>query len=84
MSHDFNGGDDNEPRFAKDGETPCTGVGGLMDYGRNNGGSDNKNRWSKCSNEDLTDYYNQEGGSASFCLNTGTGTGTVACTPTQS
>ena len=80
MRHDFNG---DQPRFAKDGETPCTGVGGLMDYGRNNGGSDNKNRWSKCSNEDLTDYYNQEGGSASFCLNTGTGTGTIG-TPTKS
>ena len=48
----------------------CHGVGGYMDY---EGWKSSVRRWSQCSKEDLTKYYNQHGGSRSFCLNPGTG-----------
>ena len=77
MGHDFGRSGTHVPRFAQDGRTRCTGVGTLMDYGANNGGTKNLEKWSKCSKEDLTKFYNSNGGSASFCLNTRTGTGAV-------
>ena len=74
MSHDFQGPNGNQARIAKDGST-CTGIGSLMDYGANNGGTSNLEKWSQCSKEDLTSYYNRAGGSARFCLNNDNGSG---------
>ena len=48
----------------------CHGVGGYMDY---DGGRSSTRKWSQCSVEDFTKYYNEHGGSSSFCLNLGTG-----------
>ena len=52
MGHDFIGVDLNAKRFAKKDKAPCTAVGGFMDYGKN------ANKWSPCSVEDFTTYYN--------------------------
>ena len=38
------------PRFSSTGEA-CTGIGGYMDY------QPNPNRWSPCSVEDYTSYF---------------------------
>ena len=43
-------------RFAQDGCTDCTNVGGFMDYYRN-GAPQNHTRWTKCSNEDFNKGY---------------------------
>ena len=56
MRHDFlaiqNGR--KTPRFSSNG-TACTDIGGYMDY------FISKNKWSTCSVEDITKYYNQIG-----------------------
>ena len=63
MRHDFLS--DSAVRYANDGRTQCT-VGTIMDYRLG------ATKWSQCSKEDLTKYYNNNGGSQSFCLNAGT------------
>ena len=52
MGHDFIGDDPDAKRFAKKDKAPCTAVGGYMDY------RENPNKWSPCSVEDFTTYYN--------------------------
>jgi len=54
MGHDFRNGNPNSYRFSSTGEA-CTAVNGYMDY------RSNPNRWSPCSVEDMTRYYNQVG-----------------------
>ena len=49
MFHDFES--DGKERFSSN-SILCTGIGGYMDYGPN------FNRWSECSVEDFTKYYN--------------------------
>merc|ERR1740124_1466277 len=51
MEHDF-GATTSTPRFSSQNE-PCTGIGGYMDY------QPNPNRWSPCSVEDFTGYFEQ-------------------------
>ena len=72
MSHDFTRdpltGSYNGKRYSKSGQL-CTGVKGTMDYGKNNGGQyHNQAIWTRCSNEDLREHYNKEGGSTGYCL----------------
>ena len=70
MEHDFT--KTYGKKYSKDGKTPCTEVGKIMDYVHNNGGYLGE-KWSKCSVEDFTSYFNSNGGSKSFCLITGPG-----------
>jgi len=67
MLHDFNGRPGNMRRSSR-GEA-CTNVGGYMDY------LSSPNRWSPCSVEDFTNYYNLVRRSRGrFCLaNAGSG-----------
>jgi len=61
MRHDFVEQMSN-PRTADNGQA-CTNVGGYMDY------RPNPNKWSQCSIEDLTKYYNNvRTQSGQFCL----------------
>lgn len=53
MAHDF-GSSPNDPRTSSTG-APCTNVNGYMDY------RPNPNKWSPCSVEDITAYYNSIG-----------------------
>ena len=72
LYHDFGGS------VPSDG-TPCSGVGTFMDYAVNNGGDwKNHVKWSKCSEEFLTSFYNKVEESASFCLLPGTNMGRSA------
>ena len=50
MDHDF-GDSTTDKRFSSKGEA-CTGIGGYMDY------VPSPNKWSPCSVEDFTAYYN--------------------------
>ena len=49
MQHDF-GATTSDPRFSSQNEA-CTGIGGYMDY------QPNPSRWSPCSVEDFTGYF---------------------------
>ena len=51
MYHDFGDGGTSDNRVSSKGES-CTGVGGYMDY------IPNPNKWSPCSVEDFTNYFN--------------------------
>ena len=67
MSHDFVDpiSEPKKNRYDSKGQL-CTGIGALMDYGMA------FNRWSPCSVEDMTTYYNNELTSkGSFCLANG-------------
>ena len=60
MYHDFTDGDSRNERFSsKFPWIPCTNVGGYMDYRLS------PNKWSDCSVEDFTEYYNSVD---SWCL----------------
>ena len=63
MGHDFTGSDPNNKRYSSTGAL-CTGIDGYMDY------YNNPNRWSPCSVEDITKYYNFIGPSSyeSSCM----------------
>jgi len=66
MMHDFGPQgvwtDTSVVRKADNGQT-CTGVGGYMDY------RPNPNKWSQCSREDFTKYYNYiKNVQGSWCL----------------
>ena len=54
MDHDFVNGDPNQKRFSSTGAA-CTDIDSYMDYYKN------LNKWSPCSVEDITQYYNQVG-----------------------
>jgi hypothetical protein len=52
MNHDFKSLNLQKlERFSRNGET-CTNIGAAMDYGQ-------AHRWSRCSVEDFTTYYNK-------------------------
>jgi len=51
MKHDFNGSPSNK-RYTDVGNQLCTGVDGYMDY------YNEPNKWSPCSVQDFTNYYN--------------------------
>ena len=70
MNHDFDD-ETGEAKYSKDGKN-CTGVGKIMDYEANNKGYLGE-KWSKCSVEDFTRYFNSKGGSKGFCLMPGKG-----------
>lgn len=59
MSHDFLNGDTNQKRYDSKGQL-CTGKQGVMDYDQ--GKCD---KWSTCSKEDFTKYFNSVN---PFCL----------------
>ena len=56
MAHDFLGFENGKkiPRFSSKG-APCSDIGGYMDYWTG------ENKWSPCSVEDATEYYNRIG-----------------------
>jgi len=54
MDHDFLNGDTNSPRVSSTGAA-CTNISSYMDY------NNNPNKWSPCSVEDITTYYNSIG-----------------------
>ena len=51
MEHDFGIGGPADVRVSSKSK-PCTGIGSYMDY------QPNPNKWSDCSVEDFTAYYN--------------------------
>ena len=51
MRHDFNNNNPKDKRFSSKTNL-CTGIGGYMDYPLY------PNKWSDCSVEDFTDYFN--------------------------
>jgi len=59
MNHDFLNGDTNQRRYDSKGRV-CTGIGGVMDYNQ-----PKVDKWSTCSVEDLTKYFNSM---SSYCL----------------
>ena len=67
MSHDFGSEGRDDIRYDSQGNI-CTGINGVMDYGARN----QVDKFSKCSNEDFTSWYNRVietfGG---FCLTCG-------------
>merc|ERR1712142_433340 len=75
MGHDFIGSPGNMRRSSR-GE-PCTNVGGYMDY------LSSPNRWSPCSVEDFTKYYNAvKRSTGRFCLaDAGSGGPVTTTTP---
>ena len=58
MFHDFEDEGGRKKRYSSNAIL-CTGIGGYMDYGPN------PNKWSECSVEDFTNYYNSY---PSWCL----------------
>ena len=66
MNHDFNGNPRN-PRTARNGQR-CSNIGGIMDY------TNNRNKWSACSVQDLNGFYKSELAiNGRFCLATAAG-----------
>ena len=64
MSHDFGSGGTNDIRYDSQGNS-CTGLNGLMDYGARS----SVNKFTTCSKEDFTAYYNRVISTyGSFCL----------------
>ena len=51
MYHDFSNGDPNQPRYSLT-NAPCTDIDSYMDY------YNDPNKWSPCSVDDITAYYN--------------------------
>merc|ERR1712029_1145747 len=54
MAHDFTNNNPDSPRYSSTGQ-PCTDIDSYMDY------YNDPNRWSPCSVEDITAYYNSVG-----------------------
>merc|ERR1712113_684626 len=71
MAHDF-GDSQSDPRYSSSGEL-CTNNGGYMDY------LQNPYRWTSCSVEDFTAYYNRVN---PFCLDALDETATTTVAPT--
>ena len=59
MEHDFLNGDTNQKRYDSKGRL-CTGQGGVMDYSQKA-----VDKWSTCSVEDFTKYFNSM---TTYCL----------------
>ena len=59
MDHDFLNEDAKQKRVDSKGR-PCTGVGGIMDYNQKS-----YDKWSTCSVEDFSKYFNSM---KTFCL----------------
>jgi len=64
MSHDFGNGGTSDIRYDSQGNR-CTGINGVMDYGARNA----LDKWTTCSKEDFTAFYNRMIQTyGSFCL----------------